>query len=190
MLEPGRGMVDEASDIGGDGGSLRVVSLPAGGKETSSSGTERSGELAVDRGEFSNVGDSGIDMFVDMVERWRLSDSDFFILSCMISASTFKSDNSSRNLCASIRNVSRSCSPILISSSIRTDLSMAMLYLDSRSSSDEVVWRACLSKSSLATSISRSRIWSDRFVSLSVVISFSKPFCAELDSAFAFLHFS
>ncbi len=108
----------------------------------------------------------------------------------MISASTLRSDNSSRSLCASIRKFSRSCSPILISSSIITDLSMATLYLDSRSSSDEVVFRACLSKSSLATSISRSRSWSARFVSLRVVISFSKVFCAELASAFAFRYFS
>ena len=188
VLEAGLGRVDEASDMGGDGGSLGMVSLLTGGKETSEGGVEMSGELAVDLGEFSNVGDSGIEMSVDMAERWRFSD--FLILSCIISASTLRSDSSSRNLCASIRILSLSCSPILISSSIITDLSMATLYLDSRSSSDEVVLRACLSKSSLATSISRNFSCIVRFVSRRVVISFSSAFCAELDSAFAFLHFS
>lgn len=187
-LEAGLGRVDEASDMGGDGGSLGRASLLAGGKETSSGGVEMSGELAVDLGEFSNVGDSGIDISVDIVDKWR--SSDFLILSCIISASTLRSDSSSRSLCASIRNLSRSCSPILISSSIMTDLSMATLYLDSRSSSDEVVLRACLSKSSLATSISRSLSCSVRLESRRVVISFSNPFCAALASAFAFLHFS
>jgi hypothetical protein len=41
-----------------------------------------------------------------------------------------------------MRNFSRSCSPILISSSISTARSMAWLYFDSRSSRDEVVFRA------------------------------------------------
>lgn len=69
VLEAGLGRVDETSDMGGDGGSLGMWSLLAGGKEMSSEGVEMSGELAVDLGEFSNVGDSGIDMSVDIVER-------------------------------------------------------------------------------------------------------------------------
>lgn len=149
-LEGGLGRVDEASDMGGDGGSFGAVVF---GKATSSGGVEMRGELAVDLGESTKEGDSGMDMSVDIVERCRFSD--FLILSCIISASTLRSDNSSRSLCASIRSFSRSCSPILTSSSIMTDRSIATLYFDSKSSSDEVVLRACLSKSSLATSMSR-----------------------------------
>ena len=51
-----------------------------------------------------------------------------------ISCSTFKSPNSSRKRCASILSPSLSCSPILISSSIKTPLSMATFSFDSRSS--------------------------------------------------------
>ncbi len=68
VLDAGLGIVEEASDMGGDGGSLRTVSLLAGGKAISS-GVEISGELAVDLGELSKVGDSGIEMSVDIVER-------------------------------------------------------------------------------------------------------------------------
>lgn len=60
----------------------------------------------------------------------------------MISFSILRSDNSVRKRCASIRRASRSCSLFLISSSNSTPRSMATLYLDSRSSRDEVVFRA------------------------------------------------
>lgn len=67
-----------------------------GGSETSLGGVEMRGELAVDLGEFSKVGDSGIEMSVEMVERCWLRFSAFLILSCMISASILRSDSSSR----------------------------------------------------------------------------------------------
>lgn len=145
------------------------------------------GELAVECGEFPNIGDPGIDRSVERVERWR--DSCFLILACRISASILRSPSSSRNLCASTRNCSRSCSPALISSSRRTPRSMATLYLDSRSSSDEVVLRAWRSKSSFATSISRSLSWRVLFVSRRLVISFSSNPCAWFASLFASLYF-
>jgi len=103
---------------------------------------------------------------------WRLRS-----LSCMISASILRSDSSSRRRWVSIRKCSLSCSPTLISSSIITARSMETLYLDSRSSSDEDVFRACLSKSSFCTSMSRSFICNVRFASRSVVISFCSVFC-------------
>ena len=93
-----------------------------------------------------------------------------------ISASTLSSESSSRSLCASIRRPSRSCSPTLISSSSITPRSIATLYFESRSSSEDVVFRAWRSKSSFATSISLNRSWSVLLVSLRVVISFCKVF--------------
>ena len=76
---------------------------------------------------------------------------------CLTSASTRRSLSSSRSLCASILKDSLSCSPFLISSSIMTPRSIETLYFDSRSSKEELVFLACRSMSSLATSISRSR---------------------------------
>jgi hypothetical protein len=58
--------------------------------------------------------------------------------SIVISASTFKSPSSSRNRCVSIRSVSRSASPFLISSSCMTPRSMIWLYFCSMSSSEDV----------------------------------------------------
>lgn len=75
--------------------------------------------------------------------------------SCVISASIFKSASSSCWRCVSIRRFSRSCSPCLISSSSMTPRSIETLYFDSRSSIDESLCRACLSKSSFSTSLSR-----------------------------------
>lgn len=97
-MELGLGKGAEASDIGGDGGSLRVgAPLFEGGNDMSSGGVVTRGELAIEeRGESSNVGDSGMEISVEMADRWRISA--FLILSCMISASTFRSDSSSRNL--------------------------------------------------------------------------------------------
>ena len=66
---------------------------------------------------------------------------------------------------------------------------MATLYLDSRSSSDDVVVRAWRSKSSLATSVSRSRSWSVLLISRRVVISFSSVPCAVFPSDFDSLYF-
>lgn len=142
----GRGA--EASDIGGEGGSWTSETVSAVDMDLVSGGVVTSGELAVDCGDEgstfrSKVGDSGTEMSVEMVERWR--DSCFLILSCRSSASILRSESSSRRRWASIRIFSRSCSPCLISSSIMTPLSIAWLYLDSMSSRDDVVLRACRS---------------------------------------------
>lgn len=109
-------------------------------------------------------------------------------LSCRISASIFRSPSSSRRRCVSIRRPSLSCSPILISSSIMTARSIPTLNFDSRSSSDEEVCRACLSKSSLTTSISLSVSCKVRFESRKVVISFCRVFCAAFASIFDCLY--
>jgi len=63
----------------------------------------------------------------------------------VISFSTFNSDSSSRNLCVSIRNVSRSCSPDFNSSSRMTLRSTATLYLLSISSRLDSLFLACRS---------------------------------------------
>jgi hypothetical protein len=111
------------------------------------------------------------------------------ILCWRISASILRSESSSRSLWLSTLRCSRSCSPILISSSSMTARSMATLYLDSRSSRDEVVVRAWRSKSSLATSISRSLNWRVLLASRRVVISFSSVPWAEFASDFDSLYF-
>lgn len=182
----GKGGGAEASDMGGEGGSLTGVLVDE--TEAVSGGVDTMGELAPDIVLRSNIGLSRTEMSVDMVDMWR-SLPCFFNLSWRISASTFKSESSSFSLCASIRSCSRSCSPILISSSIMTARSIAALYLDSRSSRDELVCRACRSKSSFATSMSRSLCCSVRLVSLKAVISFSRVFCAALASVFESLYF-
>lgn len=178
------GIGADASDIGGDGGSWTGVLEDV----TDPGGVETSGELAPDMVLLSNMGLSGMERSVDIVDRWRCS-SCFLNLSWRISASILRSDNSSRSLCASILSCSRSCSPILISSSIMTALSIVALYFDSMSSREESVIRACRSKSSFATSMSRSLCCNVRFVSLKVVISFSSAFCAAFASVFDSLYF-
>lgn len=166
----------ETSDIGGEGGSMS--SAFAAGKASESGGVVTMGELAVELGEcsvfLSNVGDDMTERSVEMWDRWRASC--FLSLSWSSSASILRSASSSRRRCASMRRVSRSCSPSLISSSIMTARSIATLYFDSRSSREDVVFRACRSKSSLATSMSRSFSCMVLLVSRSVVISFSNVF--------------
>ncbi len=137
------GLGADASDMGGEGGSWTSEADSGVERDLVSGGVVMRGELAVELGEWSKVGDSRIDRSVDMAERCR--DSCFLILSWRISVSIFRSESSSRRRCASTRNPSRSCSPSLISSSIMTALSMATLYLDSRSSNDDVVFLACRS---------------------------------------------
>lgn len=131
----------DASDMGGDGGS---VSSEPEVKDLTSPGVVMRGELAVDWGDVSmlrsKVGEPIAERSVEMVERWR--DSCFLILSCISSASILRSASSSRKRCDSIRSFSRSCSPIFISPSKMTARSIAWLYFDSISSSDEVVLRA------------------------------------------------
>lgn len=142
----------EASDRGGEGG---VVS---GGIE---SAFERGGVEAV-VGEDSVVADVDVSETgergrrespasrLDVLRWWWFSmvSSAIRNFSCTISASMRKSDNSSRSLCVSILNPSRSCSPILISSSSMTVRSKVTLYFDSRSSSDDVWLRPWRSRSS------------------------------------------
>lgn len=172
----------EASDMGGDGGSWMRGLL--GGRSTVSGGVVMRGELADDSGEFSaflsNVGDSGMEMSDDIMERWR--DSYFRTFSWSTSASILTSESSSLRRWDSMRRFSRSCSPWRISSSSITPRSIATLYLDSRSSSEDVVLRAWRSKSSFATSVSRSLNCTVRVVSRNFVISFSSEFCAVLAS--------
>ena len=130
----------EASDIGGEGGSC--TGLPAGNSAVSG-GVEMRGELAVDSGEpmlLSKVGDSGTEMSVEIIERWR--DSCLRTLCWRTSTSILVSASSSFRRWVSMRRFSRSCSPMRISSSSRTPRSIATLYLDSRSSKDDVVFRA------------------------------------------------
>jgi hypothetical protein len=76
----------------------------------------------------------------------------------------------------------------LSSSSIMTPRSIDTLYFDSTSSSDDVWLRACRSKSSLCTSMSRSLSWSVRCPSRSAVISFCSVFCALFASALLCLY--
>lgn len=181
----GSGGGADASDMGGDGGSFTCV-FAEDTDEAGSGGVVTMGELAMDIALTSNIGLSGTERSVSVADMWR---SCFLSLSCRTSASILRSDSSSRRRCVSILNCSLSCSPILISSSIMTALSIAPLYLFSRSSREELVWRACRSKSSFATSISRSLCCSVRFESRRVVISFSRVFWAALVSVFDSLCF-
>ncbi len=133
----------EASEIGGDGGvgvsdTVSVVEI-----DFVSGGVKIIGEEAVDVGESPKDGEFGAVMSVAILGTCR-----FRSLSCMISASILRSDSSSRSRWVSIRRCSLSCSPTFISSSIITARSIATLYFDSKSSNDEDVFRACLSKSS------------------------------------------
>ena len=65
--------------------------------------------------------------------------------SSVISLSIFKSPNSSRSRCVSIRSASLSCSPFFISSSNSTPRSIAILCLLSMSSKLDSVFLACRS---------------------------------------------
>lgn len=150
FLDALRPLPSEASDMGGDGGSWTSDKVSIVDRDLVSGGVLTRGELAADSGE-AGAGAIVVVIWVRWPRAWC-----FLSLDCRISASILRSDNSSRNRWASTRSRSLSCSPILISSSIMTARSMATLYLDSRSSSEEDVFRAWRSKSSLATSISRS----------------------------------
>lgn len=133
----------EASDIGGEGGVGVSETVSVVETDLVSGGVVIIGDEAVDEGDPLEEGEFGAVMSV------VIEGSDRFLsLSCRISASILRSESSSRRRWVSMRRFSRSCSPILISSSIMTALSIATLYLDSRSSSDEVVFRAWRSKSS------------------------------------------
>ena len=118
------------------------------------------------------------------------ADSALRSLSCRMSASILRSLSSSRKRWVSILRASLSCSPLLISSSAITPLSIAILYFDSRSSKDEFVFLACRSKLSFDTSMSRNLDCVVLLVSRKLVISFCRVFCAVLASAFACLYFA
>jgi hypothetical protein len=133
----------EASEIGGEGGVGVSETVSVVDTDLVSGGVVIIGEEAVDVGEPGREGELGAVMSVAREVSWR-----FRSLSCRISASILRSESSSRSRCVSIRRLSLSCSPTFISSSIITALSIATLYFDSRSSYDEDVFRACLSKSS------------------------------------------
>lgn len=182
------GAFDERSEIGGEGGVGVSEIVSAVETDLLSGGVVIRGDEAMESGDISPAkeGVFGAVMSVDNIGSCLLSCR--LSLSCKISASIFRSPSSSRRRCASIRRPSLSCSPILISSSIMTALSIATLYFDSTSSSDEVVFRACLSKSSLATSISLSFITNVLFESRNVVISFWRVFCAAPASFFDCLY--
>jgi len=176
----------DVSEIGGEGGVGVSDTVSAVPTDLVSGGVVIIGEEATESGECSN-GEFGAVMSMDRAGSARVLC--FLSLSCMISASILRSESSSRNRCVSIRSPSLSCSPILISSSIITALSIPILNFDSKSSSDDDVFRACLSKSSFVTSISRNFSCNVRFASRSVVISCCKVFCAAFASVFACLYF-
>lgn len=135
------------SDVGGDGG-VRV--------SDTSEDTDFVGGVAIVGEEFDVVGDNS-----DVADCGRAKPStrgEGFLrrclsaassawrsLSCLISASILRSPSSSRNRCVSILSASLSCSPALISSSAMTPRSIDMLYFESRSSNDDVVFLACRS---------------------------------------------
>lgn len=88
-LDFGRGA--DASDIGGEGGSLTGVLEDT----VDSGGVVIIGELAPETVLVSNTGLSGMESSVETVELWRCC-SCFLNLSCRISASILRSDSSSR----------------------------------------------------------------------------------------------
>jgi hypothetical protein len=180
------GAIPDASEMGGDGGVGVSDTVSVVETDFVSGGVVTRGEEAAELGDPSKEGEFGAVISVEIVGKFQAPC--FLSLSCMISASILRSDSSSLSLCVSIRRFSLSCSPILISSSIITARSMATLCFDSKSSSDDDVFRACLSKSSFATSMSRSFICRVRLVSRKVVISFCNVFCAVFASALACLY--
>ena len=83
---------EEASDIGGDGGVGVSETVSVVETDLVSGGVVIIGDDDVDTGDpSSNGGEFGAVMSVDIEGRWR-----FRSLSCMISASIFKSESSSR----------------------------------------------------------------------------------------------
>jgi hypothetical protein len=130
----------EVSDSGGDGGEVCTVLVSLLGGGVAIVGLE----MVVADVDASDKGLGGLKLSVASAEGFLLARSCSIVssanrsFSCVISASTFRSLSSSRRRCASIRRLSRSCSPFLISSSSMTPRSIATLYFDSMSSSDDV----------------------------------------------------
>lgn len=148
--KPGTALMDLrmllVSDMGGEGGVAATEASDAFMGGVWNKG-EETVEVAGDRSKISGVwGVDGVRCKgVGFLRRPPPCHSAFRSLSWTMSVSILTSESSSRRRWFSMRRDSRSLSPFLISSSSRTPLSMAMLYLDSRSSRDEVVWRACRS---------------------------------------------
>jgi len=156
MLGVANGLAEGAdfSEIGGEGG-VGVSETPD--EDVFAGGVSREASVVV--GDSSDRGDA--ETATGSMERVLLllaSDcSALCSFSFIMSVSILRSDNSSFSRCAYIRSASRSCSPVFISSSSITLRSIVWLYLDSISSNEDSVFRCFRSKSSLATSISRSR---------------------------------
>lgn len=135
----------DRSEIGGEGGVC--VSERPDDETVFPGGVSNEGVESVVVGEISERGEAegGTVCSDGNCLLWSTFSSAFLNFSLTISASILRSDNSSRNRCVSIRKASLSCSPTLTSSSIITDLSIAMLYFDSISSSEDSVflcWRS------------------------------------------------
>jgi hypothetical protein len=142
------GAFAEDSEIGGEGGVGVSDTVSIVETDFVSGGVVMSGDDAIESGDSpSKAGELGAVISVVRIGGSILS-SCLLSLSCIMPASIFKSPSSSRNRWVSIRSPSRSCSPILISSSIITARSIATLNFDSRSSSEDEVFLACRSKSS------------------------------------------
>lgn len=172
------------SDIGGDGG-VGVSDMPEE-DAVFGGGVSKDGEESfVVVGDSSDLGDVCVRSITNGFMPRPINASVFRSFSFVMSFSIFRSENSSFSLCASMRSDSRSCSAAFISSSSITPLSIVWLYLDSRSSKDDSVFLCFRSKSSLATSISRSRCCRDLFWSRRSVISFCRAFWAAPASFFA-----
>jgi hypothetical protein len=128
----------DLSDSGGEGGVVCTVDVSdlVGGVDTDGD------DVVVADVEVSETGDGGrisveIGVTFRALSRSRVC-SEWRSFPWIISSSIFRSVSSSLRCWLSILKFSRSCSPFLTSSSNRTPLSMATLYLDSRSSRDEV----------------------------------------------------
>lgn len=139
---------DALSDVGGDGG---VCMSEAIDDTDLAGGVATVGDVeSVSIGDISEALDPGRARSVVMVCDGRSLDlarasSACLSFPCLISASTLRSESSSRSRCVSILNSSRSFSLTLISSSSMTFRSIETLNFDSKSSKEDVVCRACVS---------------------------------------------
>lgn len=150
LLNPGVvtgfGTLAEPSDIGGEGG-VGVSERPDDEGAFVGGVSKVGDDAVVVVGDSSDRGDAEIPMGCSVIAFSLRAKASVALrsFSLIISVSILRSDSSSRSLCASIRRLSRSCSPVRISSSSRTLLSRAWLYLDSMSSKDDSVLRCFLS---------------------------------------------
>ena len=136
----------EASDVGGEGG--EVVSEPAPTLFMYFDAGANFFDVMVDEPKFplasfelgtKEIGSASCGLGKEGV---ALDVTAYLSLLCKISASTFRSESSSRNLCDSILSSSRSPSSSLTSSSRIALRSDAISYLATTSSNEDVVLRA------------------------------------------------